>query len=109
MPESVKREVLSYELRVVGIFGRNRKVKSEHFPLAEVPATEPLTMEKARELATQKLNEVKLKGKGKVSVSETPQTVEEREYTRDDGTPFTVTSRAFMLFSGKTLFAEEVG
>lgn len=109
MPESVKREVLTYDLRVVGIFGRNRKVKSEHFTFAEVPATEPLTLEKARELATAKLNEVKLKGKGKVSVTETPQTVEEREYTDDAGKPYTMTSRAFMLFSGKLLFAEEVG
>jgi Tfp pilus assembly protein FimV len=109
MPESVQREILSYEMRVVGVFGRNRKVKSAHFPLAEVPATEPLTSEKVRELATQKLNEVKLKGRGKVSVSETPQTVEAREYTDNEGKPYTLTTRSFMLFSGRTLFAEEVG
>jgi len=109
MPDTLKKDILTYDLRVVGIFGRNRKVKSEHFTFAEVPAAEPLTLERARELATKKLNEVKVKGKARVSVSETPQTLEEWTYTDSAGQPRTMVSRAFMLFSGKILWSEEVG
>jgi hypothetical protein len=105
MPEATINKVLVYDMRVNGLFGRNRKVKSESFKLAEVPADAPLAVETVRELATKKLNEVKVKGRAAIRVMERAQSVELRESS--GGSLYEV--RSFMLMSGKTLFAEEVG
>ena len=71
-----KVEVNEYRIFVVGLFGRNRKVKREGFSLTERPYDEPVLGDDAIDLlVSMKFNDIKLKY-GKASVSMNKVTIE---------------------------------
>ncbi len=71
-----KVEVNEYRIFVVGLFGRNRKVKREGFSLTERPYSEPVLNESDLDaLVSTKLAEIKLKY-GKASVTMNKVTIE---------------------------------
>lgn len=77
-------EVLSYTVRVRGIFGRNRKAKDEFFSdVREVPADKPLTDDEMIALLDAQIVEHRVKPGGIVEISEHASTLE-REFN-DDG------------------------
>lgn len=96
-PEAVvnetKKQVFEYRLHVKGVFGRNRKVKMQSFPILDSDVA--LRGIDISAPAVQVLGEVKPKPGCQYKVIETPVTVEKSTY---DGR--TVTSRSFMMFSG---------
>lgn len=93
----VTSKVLTYTLYVVGIWGRNRTVKRKGFKIAEVPATEPLSLETLQAKVPELVVKLKVKPGGKVSVYENPETVEDR----GDG----IQVRTFTCFAGKTILS----
>ena len=50
-----------YELCIIGIWGRNRKVKFELFPLVELPDDSSIEAQELANLVAQKLLEIKAK------------------------------------------------
>ena len=74
-----KKKILRYQLRVRGLFGRNRKVKSDSFTLVrECDPDKPLAVEDLLPLFRAKLAEIRFKG-GIASVTEDPLTIDEYE------------------------------
>lgn len=92
-----KTNVICYYFFVKGLFGRNRKVKTEMFYVKKHSLT-PLTPEEARELMNEVLKtEVKPKGEYQVKLVEHNGTLE-----NDSGVQIYSTN----LFGAKTLFLE---
>lgn len=59
---SAERKVLRYEVRVKGLFGRNRSIKYDSWKLVDVPVGESRTVESLMPAFRAKLAEVKFKG-----------------------------------------------
>lgn len=72
-------QVNEYRLQIKGIFGRNRKVKFETFPLTEIPIDQTADEADIRRLAQAKIAEVRVKS-GSVKVTKTPITIEKGEF-----------------------------
>lgn len=75
--EDVK--VIDYNLRVRGVFGRNRKEKYESFKISRVPEAEDESFEPHIKLALEKLKEIKPKPGLRWRLARCPVTLEKRE------------------------------
>jgi hypothetical protein len=95
------QKVLEYSLRVRGVFGRNRTVKSKCFKLAQ-DQLEPLAAEELQALVDAMLAKVKVKD-GAVDVFEQKQTVEAWRHVRPGQDPVVMVSRSFEYFSSAVL------
>lgn len=95
------KAVVEYSMHVVGLWGRNRKMKRELFSLKEL-CEQPLSMDEVRTLARAKCLEIKLKPGAKLQVREYPVTAE----CCGIG-DLTYVTKSFMCFSDKLMFNEE--
>lgn len=96
-----EKKVLTYELQVKGVFGRNRKAKSTHATLQTVApdAVQP-TEEELRKEAESALRLLGVKPGATWLVLKRPETLS--TFTGSGGAEYT--TRAFMLFSDTVLF-----
>jgi hypothetical protein len=94
MPVTSSKNVLSYDLRVSGIWGRNRKSKNGIFNIVKDLENE-LDFEEAKRLAFAKAEELKVRPGSLCRLSLRPETVE----THEDG----IAMRIYMVFSDKIL------
>lgn len=75
--EDVK--VIDYNLRVHGVFGRNRKEKYKSFKISRVPEAEDGSFEGHIKLALEKLEEIKPKPGLRWRLARCPVTLEKRK------------------------------
>jgi len=91
-------KVYDYILFVDGLFGKNRKPRTEVFDLAK-DQMKPLTLEQVTELYQKKIASLNLRGKVSLKVTEQPcETENMGGYT----------SKQFMLFTDKQLIKETI-
>lgn len=105
---SNKRNALNYVLWVNGLFGRNRRVKTDSFPLAEgVDSSTPKALDDLMPLFRAKLAEIKFK-RGVARLEEQP--VELEDFVEGDRV-VTIQTISFSLgcVYGKVLHKEQVG
>ena len=98
-----EKQIIRYECKVNGVFGRNRKVKLAHFTILDAPAECPVAVETLLPVFRAKLAEIAFKG-GVAKVTGTPITVT----TYYEGAVPVSTSEAFYLFSGEVLHREQI-
>ena len=96
------RTVLVYQLVYKGLFGRNRKVKSDSVRIAETPVDAPLDEEAVRALLPAAIAEIRPRGELTIAVGIDEVTYEDHESS--DG--YKWSSTAFMPFSRAYLFRE---
>lgn len=96
-----KREILRYECRVKGLFGRNRSIKTDCVKLVDADAGAPKSLDEVMPLFRQALASMKFKG-GYAQIWETPITVEENDY----GGGTILKSESFL--GGKKLHEEKI-
>lgn len=97
-----KRDLVSYTLILTGLFGRNRKVKREHFKLAEFATVQGL--EVLRPLLAEKLASIKVKGSAQVVVLE----LHEVEELKDVGDGVTMRIRSCSPMDSKAVIREDI-
>jgi hypothetical protein len=103
LPATTKKKVLSYYLKVKGIYGRNRKVKFDVFPvIKDVPSDSTMTPTEVRDMAMAVLADTVKGGYALLELVEQPEEVEEYII---EGTRYT--SRCFAIFSDVKLFKLE--
>lgn len=93
------KQVFSYSLWVVGLFGRNRKAKKQRFDLAEVPVATPLGPYDIEAKVKTKTGELKVKSGAKLVVTVAHETIEENVH---DGILFV--SHLFGLFDSQKVY-----
>jgi hypothetical protein len=93
-----KRKYVEYGVRVRGVWGRNRSVKSDSFKVLESEAARPV--EEIRPLVEAKLREIKVKPGARFAAYEGEREESVRSYS--DGT--SMRSVCFALFGDKKLY-----
>lgn len=74
---AIRKDFLSYNLFIKGVFGRNRSVKTDVLTLSETVA--PLDIDTVKKLALDKLQSLKVKGSLQFGVSYGPEWTEEED------------------------------